>query len=235
MLGLIRSHWSFCSEGRCCLPRERLNSNCEWSEPGAQPLDLQIAAHRQHLSEDVDTAIEIAVRSADAEHGRRAGFPTNGGSVDFGRLREKCLEKLFATAAQFHGTPAEVRSIPVRRDWRFVAVTAISFIAFYCLASAMLCRKLAARFSEDGRRPTLVAFAMASIATSLAGVHLSVQWFVTAEAIQIGSDHLSWLRIVRPTPQLLVAMFFAGVALFWLVAMRQFARVTRNKIHPFGV
>ena len=71
-----------------CLSHDGLNVNCEWTESGRAELDLTRGADQQHLSRDVDKAIEIAVRSADAEHGRRTGFPTNGGSVDFGRFRE---------------------------------------------------------------------------------------------------------------------------------------------------
>ena len=130
-----------------------------------------------------------------------------------------------AGIAAAHGlTVEQVRNIPVKRDWRFVSVTAISFIGLYCLGSMMLSRMLASRFSEDEARPKLVAFTAASLAASAAGVHLAVMWFTTAEMIRVGTDHLSGLRQVAPAPGLLTAMFLAGVVLFWLAGLRQYAR-----------
>lgn len=69
--------------------------------------------------------------------------------------------------------------------------------------------------NQQGHAPPL------HLAASAAGVHLAVMWFTTAEMIRVGNDHLGPQRLVAPDTSLLLAMFVAGVTLFWFVALRQ--------------
>ena len=85
-----------------CLPRERLNVNCEWVERDGDTLNLRNSSDQQHLNQDVDIAIEVVMRSADAEHGRRYGYSAHGGYVD-GGFRDACRDKVFAAIANVHG------------------------------------------------------------------------------------------------------------------------------------
>jgi hypothetical protein len=59
-----------CLSPAACLPRDRLNVGCEWTERDHGALDLRQSLDQQHLNQDVDIAIEVIMRSADAEHGR---------------------------------------------------------------------------------------------------------------------------------------------------------------------
>jgi hypothetical protein len=148
----------------------------------------------------VDIAIEVIMRSADAEHGRRYGYNAHGGYVEGGRFRNECREKVFTAIADVHGlTLQQVRhaSATRTRDWRMALIAAVPFAALYYLAAVRLCRMWTARFSPDEQTQRFVAFAITSVAASIAGVQLGVLWFNIAEMIRIGNDHLGQTRAFR--------------------------------------
>lgn len=210
-----------------CLPRDRLNVNCEWTERDGRALDLTKSSDHQHLNEDVDIAIEVIIRSADAEHGRRYGYSAHGGYVDGGGFRDACREKVFAAIADVHGLSLEqVRNARVTRtrDWRMASIAAVPFAVLYYFAAVMLCRMWTARFSLDERRQRIAAFAITSVAASIAGVQLAVLWFNIAEMVRIGNDHLGQTRGFPTSSPYLLTMFGAGLLLFSVAARRQYRR-----------
>ena len=210
-----------------CLPRDRLNVTCEWTERDGAALDLRESSDQQHLNQDVDIAIEVIIRSADAEHGRRYGYNAHGGYVEGGRFRDACREKVFTAIADVHGLTLEqignARATRTR-DWRITSIAAVPFAALYYLGAVMLCRMWTARFSPDEQRQRFVAFAVTSVAASIAGVQLGVLWFNVAEMIRIGNDHLGQTRAFPTSSPYLIAMFLAGLLLFSLAALRQYGR-----------
>ena len=210
-----------------CLPRDRLNVNCEWTERDGRALDLRKSFDQQHLNQDIDIAIEVIIRSADAEHGRRYGYAAHGGYVDGGRFRDECREKVFAAIADGHGlTLEQVRNAPVTRtrDWRIALMVAVPFAALYYLGAVLLCRMWTARFPPEERKQRLTAFARTAVAASIAGVQLAVLWFNIAEMVRVGNDHLGQTRAFPTSSPYLLAMFLAGVLLFSLAALRQYRR-----------
>jgi hypothetical protein len=218
-----------------CLPRDRLNVNCEWTERDGRALDLRNTSDHQHLNQDVDIAIEVIMRSADAEHGRRYGFSAHGGYVDGGGFRDACRETVFAAIADVHGlTLEQVRTARVTRtrDWRMASIAAVPFAALYYVAAVMLCRMWAARFSLDERRQRIVAFALTSVALSIAGVQLAVLWFNMAEMLRIGNDHLGQTRAFPTTPPYLLSLFVTGLLLFWFAAQQQYRRESPTATAP---
>jgi hypothetical protein len=178
-----------------CLPRDRLNVHCEWTERDRRALDLRTSSDRQHLNQDVDLAIEVIMRSADAEHGRRYGYSAHGGYVDGGRFRDECRERVFAAIADVHGlTLEQIRNARVTRtrDWRIALMVAVPFAALYYIGAVMLCRMWTARFSPD--------------------------------ELRVGNDHLGQTRAFPTSSPYLLAMFLAGLLLFSLAAIRQYRR-----------
>jgi hypothetical protein len=175
----------------------------------------------------VDIAIEVIMRSADAEHGRRYGYNAHGGYVEGGRFRNECREKVFAAISDVHGlTLQQVRhaSATRTRDWRIASIAAVLFAALYYLGAVMLCRMWTARFSPDEQTQRFVAFAITSVAASIAGVQLGVLWFNIAEMVRIGNDHLGQTRAFPTSSPYLIAMFVAGLLLFSFAALRQYGR-----------
>jgi hypothetical protein len=220
LIGLVT-----CLSLPACLPRHRLNVECDWTERDGRALDLSKSLDHQHLNQDVDIAIEVVMRSADAEHGRRYGYSAHGGYVDGGGFRDACREKVFAAIADVHGlTLEQVRNARVTRtrDWRMALIAAVPFAALYYIVAVMLCRMWTARFSQDEKRQKLVAFALTSVAASIAGVQLAVLWFNIAEMLRIGNDHLGQTRAFPTSTPYLLAMFVAGLFLFSLAALRQY-------------
>ena len=216
-----------------CLPRDRLNVNGEWTERDRRALDLRTSSDQQHLNQDIDIAIEVIIRSADAEHGRRYGYSAHGGYVDGGRFRNECREKVFAAIADVHGlTFEQVRNASVTRtyDWRIALIAAVPFAALYYIGAVMLCRMWTARFSPDEQRQRFVAFAITSVAASIAGVQLAILWFNIAEMLRIGNDHLGQMSAFPTSSPYLLAMFLAGLLLFSLAALQQYRR--RSPIPP---
>ena len=211
-----------------CLPRERLNVNCEWVERDGDTLNLRNSSDQQHLNQDVDIAIEVVMRSADAEHGRRYGYSAHGGYVDGGGFRDACREKVFAAIADLHSlTLEQVHNARVTRarDWRMALIAAVPFAVLYYIVAVMLCRMWTARFSQDEQRQKLVAFALTSVAASIAGVQVGVLWFNIAEMVRIGNDHLGQTRAFPTSTPYLLAMFVAGLFLFSLAALRQYPSI----------
>lgn len=210
-----------------CLPRDRLNVNCQWNERDAQQLDLRNNSHRQHLNQDVEIAIEVVFRSADAEHGRRYRYSAHGGYVDGGRFRDACRETVFAAIADAHGLAIDqVRNARATRtrDWRTVVMAAVPFAVLYYLAAVILCRMWMARFSADERRQRLLAFVITSVAASIGGVQLAVLWFNIAEMIRVGNDHLGQARAYPTSSRYLAAIFLPALFIFWFAALRQYRR-----------
>ena len=103
----------------------------------------------------MDIAIEVIMRSADAEHGRRYGYNAHGGYVEGGRFRNECREKVFAAISDVHGlTLQQVRhaSATRTRDWRMALIAAVPFAALYYLAAVRLCRMWLLDFHRTSRR-----------------------------------------------------------------------------------
>ena len=210
-----------------CLPRDRLNVNCEWTERDGRALDLRMSSDQQHLNQDVDIAIEVIMRSADAEHGRRYGYNAHGGYVDGGGFRDECREKVFAAIADVHGlTLEQVRnaSLTRTRDRRMALIAAVPFAALYYFGAVILCRMWTARFSPDEQRQRLVAFAITSVAASIAGVQLAELWFNIAEMLRVGNDHLGQTRAFPTSGPYMFEMFLTGLLLFSLAALQQYRR-----------
>jgi hypothetical protein len=210
-----------------CLPRDRLNVNCEWTEGDRRALDLKTSSGQQHLNQDVDIAIEVIIRSADAEHGRRYGYSAHGGYVDGGRFRNECREKVFAAIADVHGlTFEQVQHARATRtyDWRIAVIAAVPFAALYYLGAVVLCRMWTFRFAPDEQRQRFVAFAITSVAASIGGVQLAILWFNVAEMLRIGNDHLGQTRAFPTSSPYLLAMFVSGLLIFSVAALRQYSR-----------
>jgi hypothetical protein len=241
----MRRYWSAlvglltCLSLQACLPRDRLNVACEWTERSGPALDLRDTSAQQHLNHDVDIAIEVVMRSADAEHGRRYGYNAHGGYVEGGRFRDECRDKIFKAIASGHGlTLEQVRNARATRtrDWRAALIAAVPLAALYYLGAVMLCRMWAIRFSPDEQRQRFVAFAITSLAASVAGVQLAVLWFNVAEMLRIGNDHLGDTRAFPTSTPYLLALFVAGLLLFLLAALRQRAyQPIRPTVSPIDV
>lgn len=210
---------------RCpgCIPRDRVNDTCEWTETARFPLDLRNPAHQQHLVEDAQLAEELGIRYADAEHGRRYGVEHHGGLLENGRVRADCLAEMFHAVEATHDvTPAQVHLARGVRNGGYDLAVALLFVPFYLLAATLVCGWLSRRFASDERVARLVATALVSVAMALAGQQVFRLWAAVWEVVRVGNGHMTTsARRRRPAG----AQQYAGgdvvgaLVLFWIVAL----------------
>lgn len=209
---------------RCpgCIPRDRVNDNCEWTENARFPLDLQNTAHQDHLVEDAQLAEELGIRYADAEHGRRFGVAHHGGLLDNGRVRRDCLSQVFQAIQDAHDvTSDQVALARGVRNPTFDLAVVVLFLPLYALGATLACRWLGRRFSSNERYAGLIATGLASIAAALIGLQAFRLWGALWEVVRVGNGHMTSIRMASSSGwvhQFAGADFVGGVLLFWLVA-----------------
>jgi len=222
---------------RCpgCIPRDRVNTNCEWTGDGRFTIDPQSAAHRAHLVVDAQLAEELGIRYADAEFGRRHGIEHHGGLLDDGRVRGACLARMFQAIEASHGaTPDEIRLARGQRNPAFDAAVALMFLPFYLLAASRVCRWLDRRFPSHERYARVIATGLTSMAVALLGIQCFRLWGAVWEVIRVGNGHMTGIRAASSTRwvhQYPGADFLGAVLVFWLVALVGY-RAASNREDP---
>lgn len=210
---------------RCpgCVPRDRFNKSCTWSDETRFPLDQSKPAHRAHLVEDAQLAEELAIRYADAESGRRFGVEHHGGLIDDGRVRGECLSRLFGAIENSHDVTAEqVRVARGERSGVFDLAVVLMFLPIYSLGATIACRRLYRRFPSSEGGVALIATGLVSIPAAVLGLQGLRLWGALWEVVRVGNGHMTSIRAAsysRWTVQYVGADFIGGLVLFWLIAL----------------
>lgn len=210
---------------RCpgCIPRDRVNTACEWAGDTGFTLDPRNPTHWAHVVEDAQLAEELGIRYADAEHGRRFGVEHHGGLLDNGRVRKTCLSRMFGAIERNHGvTAGQIRVARGHRNCAFDIAVALLFVPFYSLGVAVACRRLYRRFRSDDGYVRWGATGLASLAVSLLGAQCFRLWGGVWEVIRVGNGHMTSIRVASQThwiKQYPGADVIASVLLFWLIAL----------------
>lgn len=209
-----------CSWFTGCGHRERLGANCEWPEGTATALDLRDQTDRRHLSNDALRAEDLAIRYADSLKAPHSGHFE--GFASYRQTRDTCMTALFSAVARSHGVSThEVRKSLARRPAGLDLAVMLSFAVFYGFVAYGVTRGVCRGFPLEGgwdSAVAVVATMVTSILVSVLGV-LVGEWYALAiEMIRVGNGHLSY-RVDRiPWNQHRAELFFAGVAVFWLIA-----------------
>lgn len=214
---------------RCpgCIPRDRVNANCEWTGDSSFAFDASSTAHRQHLVEDAQLAEELGIRYADAEFARRGGgVEHHGGLLDDGQVRNDCLAKMFRKVEDSHGVSAgDVQAARGRRTMVYDGAVVLMFLPFYALAAARACRWVDRRFAPNERAARWIATGLVSLAVAVLGIQCVRLWGGIWEVIRVGNGHMTSIRAASSTGwvhQYPGADFLGAVAVFWLVALAGF-------------
>ena len=211
--------------------RAPVNTNCEWHSEESLLLDLNSRATTRHLVEDVQLAEELAIRFADSEHKRLAGYSGHGGLIENGRVISKCRATLFGTIATTHQVSMEqLLALRTARPRVFDVAVFLSFAVLYVLVVWAVVPVVLRRFWLDGQWPTMAALLFVSAFAAATGLQLGELWAVMMEMVRLGNDHLGRRGLGIPWGQRRAAIFGVGVGLFWIVViMRIWIAKTRDR------
>jgi hypothetical protein len=217
---------AYATASRCpgCLPRDRVNTGCQWTGDATFVFDGRQAAHRIHLVEDAQLAEELGIRFADAEFKRRSGrVEHHGGLLDGGRVRGECLSQMFAAIEQAHGvTAAQVQAARGERNGAYDAAVALLFVPVYLLGAAHVARRIQGRFAADVLAIRLTAIGLASAAATLLGTLCFRLWGAVWEVMRVGNGHMTSIRAAsstRWTAQHPGMDVLVGIMLFLMMAV----------------
>ena len=207
-----------------CLPRQRFNKNCEWTQDTPRALDLNDPRDWHHLVQDAQLAEELATRYSDFKHKELTGYEGHGGYLQQGQVTRGCTERMFSEIERTHGvTRQEIHDARNYRDWRFDLSVLLSSVVLYLFGSTWVCRLLARTFGHHGSRLRVAIVVLMSVIVSLVGIGVLGFWATTAEMIRVGNDHVGASRAARspwfsPSPHHFAELFVGGILLFWIIA-----------------
>lgn len=208
--------WVTCVVG--CSPGTSSNSDCEWSEEIAGPLDLSQSTQARHLSADAERAEDLAIRYADARRGPHSGHFEGG--AEYGLTRDLCMASLFQIIGSNHGVTAEqIRWHLAHRPTTELDVAVIlTFIALYGWAATLIVRRVCRRNADRQETSSwVVMIVYTSIIASVVGVLLGEVWSDLMENIRLGNGHLSYRAERIPWSHHRFGIFVGGLVLFWLL------------------
>jgi hypothetical protein len=200
-----------------CVPRNRVNPNCRWTNDALSPLDTQRSADVQHLMNDAMVAEDLAIRYADATRGRRSGH--FAGWDEYENARERCMTTLFAAAADTHGVDAQqVRNLLGRRALAVDLSVGLAFGVLYLLLSHAVVGGIQSRFSVEEPTALVVAFLGVAPAFGACGVLALGLWAGLIEMVRLGNAHMSYRVDRLPWSHHTLELFATGVFVFLATA-----------------
>ncbi len=199
-----------------CLRRPS-NGTCDWPpDPRSGPLDLNHAADRDHLREDIETAEDLAVRFMDAHGG------ATGGLGQAASVRSQCFVKLSSIVVAEHRlTPHQYMSFVGRRPPGFDAAVGISWMLLYAWAASGITARMWRRYGPGGLGGSIMIAYVSLVAAGLA-VLGGEQWAGLCENLRLGNGHLSYRLDRVPWGHHRVALFAGALTLFWVIAALRF-------------
>ena len=201
---------ALCAAGvaACALPKG-MNDECRWPSEPAFVLDLQDAAHRRHLRNDVRVAEELGVRFHDTYLNRGRGRP------DWPLTRDDCDAALFESIARNHDvTMAEIRQGRTELSQRWDPVMYVPLGALYCVGAFSLSRWIRRRFGNDEWAPALVAVLFASMVLSGCVLALGHLWGGAMEMVRVGNMHMTYRADRLGWHGYAASLFIAGTVVF---------------------
>jgi hypothetical protein len=208
-----------------CLPRARVNLNCEWGDERVTRLNVKDAADSRHLSADAHLADDLAIRYADLYPSTalrlRPGFRLPRNANDVLQERAACFAKLSNLIANIHGVTLEqVHEGLERRDLRVdLATVGGPMVLFFGFIAHFVVGRLY-RNLRDRTALAVIMTVFASIAVTAMMVMLGEMWTSMVEMIRLGNGHLTPTRVRRiPWVGLRTELFACGVLMFWCIAV----------------
>jgi ABC-type uncharacterized transport system permease subunit len=152
---------------------------------------------------------------------------------DYERTRDRCMATLFQLIAeQHHVTQQQVRGwININRHVSLDLAVILSFGLLYVAAVNRFVRSIWQRFSlVEDQWTGITATILISPVASLLGVVAGEQWSFQAEALRIGYGHVSYRAERIPWGHHELAIFIAGVSVFWMLSWFRYREVRSRRL-----
>ena len=216
----------FVASTTACLPRERLNSRCEWHGDSAFVAGTRDAAHREHLTLDVRLAEELGIRHGDS-------FKKVVPIAEARARGQWCTDSSLALIRNLHGVGAsQISAVTGTRElWIDVTTIFIPMALVLAFASDRVARRVAGAFEPEERWPRLLALiALAPIVAGFGAVAAHL-WSWGVDSIRLGDSHLSYRAIRLPIGRHALESWAVGLFIFAAVVAyrwRSLARLARR-------
>jgi hypothetical protein len=209
-----------------CTPPTAHHADCEWPPEAASALDVTNRADRDHLRKDAETAEDLAIRYADWHRGHRSGH--YAGPDEYRRARDECIARLADSIVRDHRVTIEqVDQARLTRPTLFDPVVLVFYAILYVLVADRTVRWIFRALQPGDSVRATGSILFVSVGVSAMGVAFGDIWSAVAEVIRLGNDHLSYRGYRIPWSNHRLALFIAGVVLFWLVAVRRSVATAR--------
>lgn len=230
MSGIARRSWHFglvCLIAAGCLPRDRLNSTCDWTDDSAGALDLRRDADRKHLELDAAIAEEIGVRYGDSFRGAVSLDET-------GRKTEQCTNAALARIVKLHGVAlSKVQAARgVRKRWLDVFTIFVPLVLLFALAADLITRRIDRGFDPEERVPKILSLAALAPVSGILALMLGQIWEIQVDVFRLRNPHLSYRTFRLPIQAHHLQAWTFAVVLFIAVASLRYRALRRAPIHP---
>jgi hypothetical protein len=207
-----------------CLPPERLNAGCRWTENAATVESLDDRARSAHLIEDVRIAKELGIRYADASAGRM-------NTPAWHRAQESCTQRSKSEIQRRHNVSnAEIAAADVARErWPDLLAVFLPLAAVFLGVSRVIVTRIVAEYDREDRVIAAALLgALAPVAAAVA-VALTQIWGVFVEQLRLRSDHISYRAFELPASRHGWPLWGTALALFSAVAILELARMGKRR------
>jgi hypothetical protein len=204
-----------------CLPRERINSACRWTDEAGPLAPSGAPARRAHLVEDVRVAKDLGIRYADTTAGRM-------NTPAWRTAQTSCTERLLAEIVRVHQvSSAELTAAAgVRELWVDLLAVLLPVGILFAAASRVVTTRVVTQYDRNGRG---VAAVVCAVLTPLGGgmaVVLAQMWGVVVEQLRLRDEHISYRAFDLPASR--------HGWLLWVIAMVLFAAIGAMELHRQG-
>jgi len=205
-----------------CLPKERLNTRCEWIDPSTSFLDPSIDSDLRHLNLDANLAEDLGIRYGDT-------FRSTDGIVVGGQKRGECTRKLIGVIAARHRLSVErVEAARGKRNvWIDIALVYIPMAIMFSFVAFFMLMRIHRGLHGEPRWMLIGAIVIATPIIAGFGLMAGEQYEWLVEWARLRNAHLSYRAFRMPITHHALYVWVAAMILFAIIAA--FSDVPRDK------
>jgi hypothetical protein len=199
-----------------CIDAARVNTECRWSDAGAEKLDLSRSSDREHLRMDVKVAGELGVRMADVKFRNRPDLNEP--------IQLRCREALLDSIVQRHGvTRANIAAAATDRVWwADILVVFLPMAIVVGFVMDRVTRRICRSFEPDDATIATISLLALIPIVALLGMGLAQFWSFSAESAFLRNGHVSFRAFEIPAIAHGWITFFAALVLCASTALWRF-------------